>query len=92
MRAIVCPELVAGAVRVILDYLRRRIATGCDVRAVPRPQDFNFCCTRGLHQSERRAARSHLETSSKQTLNCAADVQEYGKGREQRPFLLCLAY
>jgi hypothetical protein len=54
------------------------------ISAVPKTisealQDFDFGCTQGFYQSD-VLLESHLATSSKQTLNCEADVRELWKG------------
>jgi hypothetical protein len=72
MCSVVCPKLLTGSIGAILDYLRTGVAALCDLRG-PKAigevlQNFNFCCTQGLHQSD-ALLESHLERSLKQTLN-----------------------
>jgi hypothetical protein len=90
MRPIVSPKLLAFPVRAIFNHLRRRSAVRCDLRGSKAIsqflQDFNFICIQGFQQRD-ALLESHLETSSKRTLDCGSRMwRELREGREQRPF------
>jgi hypothetical protein len=87
---------LAGAIAAVFDYLRGSLAAGSNLSAVPRPS-AKFCRTlisvalRGFHQRD-ALLESHLATSSKRTLNCAADVRELWRAVSSGPFPLTVLH
>jgi hypothetical protein len=91
MRAVICSELLACTVRVVLDYLRGSAAAGCDLRRSKSIrqmlQHFDLSDTQGFIKAM-RCSKVILKIPASKRLTAQQMCGSMEGGPLQRPFLL----